>query len=353
MKKIPVCFAADDQYAPMAAACMLSILENSVGDYDYEFYILATKLSENVRGALAATIAPFDNARLSIVNPFDFIDENDKLANDVVTKYNLHNIPYYYRIFIPYMLQNKYEKVLYLDADIICIGNIAELYEMDMDGMPIAAALDVGMIPSLMRNEQFQFMNRTIYWQDYVSDELKLDNGFMNYFNSGVLLFNPKAFVNQGYYRTMFEILRNHGTFLFPDQDLLNATCCERYKKIPLCWNANRILDGEFDLLPDYIAGDYAAGQDVPKILHFAGKDRPWITPGASKYSAIWWKYVRKTPFYENIIYKYIAEASKALIDSDKNKKKYKKYRLLAALLPIKKFRKKREKYKQIIKPCL
>ena len=56
---------------------------------------------------------------------------------------SLHlSIETYYRLFIPLILP-QYEKVLYLDSDMIILADVADLYNENISGFPVGAALDV------------------------------------------------------------------------------------------------------------------------------------------------------------------------------------------------------------------
>ena len=60
----------------------------------------------------------------------------------------------------------------------------------------------------------------------------------------------------------------------------------------------------------DYYENQYLKAYNSPKILHYCGHEKPWTHPHYTK-SYIWWEYARKTPFYEQIIYKNIKNENK------------------------------------------
>ena len=40
-----------------------------------------------------------------------------------------------------------------------------------------------------------------------------------------------------------------------------------------------------------------------PKIIHYAGPDKPWNDPNTD-YAGLFWKYARESKYYESIIYR-------------------------------------------------
>src|SRR5690606_16733191 len=48
----------------------------------------------------------------------------------------------YYRLFFPFLIPADIKKLLYIDTDVLVVGDLAELYRMDTDGYPVAAVYD-------------------------------------------------------------------------------------------------------------------------------------------------------------------------------------------------------------------
>ncbi len=86
----------------------------------------------------------------------------------------------FYRFLIQSVMPD-YDKVLYLDGDIVIQGDVAELYDTDVRGKMLGAVLDVdfasqinGFAPGMMK---------------YAVKTLKLEDPY-RYFQAGVLLLN-------------------------------------------------------------------------------------------------------------------------------------------------------------------
>src|SRR5690349_2559637 len=74
----------------------------------------------------------------------------------------------YYRLFFPLLVPKEVTRILYLDTDIVVVGDLRELYQTDLGDYPLAAVYDnyVKTAPQL-----------GIYEEE-------------NYFNSGMMLMN-------------------------------------------------------------------------------------------------------------------------------------------------------------------
>lgn len=62
---------------------------------------------------------------------------------------------------------------------------------------------------------------------------------------------------------------------------------------------------------PSYIQEEYKKAHSNPKLIHYAGFMKPWFNP-TEDYAHYFWYYLRKTPFYEELIYKMYQRASKS-----------------------------------------
>ena len=77
--------------------------------------------------------------------------------------------------------------MLYLDSDLICLRDIADLYRVDIGGNLLGAVRDVEY--ARIYNENCEIKGYRV--KDYCDDILKLKD-YTHYFNSGVLGFNIK-----------------------------------------------------------------------------------------------------------------------------------------------------------------
>ena len=135
LKEIPIFFAIDDGYTKFLAVAIQSLIENASKDYKYLIKVLHT----NVQKEHMEQIKKYENQNVSI----EFVDLKyyiEKVKDKLYTRDYYTNTTYF-RLFLP-ELYPQYDKVLYLDSDIIVLGDISELYNTDMGTNLVAAAPD-------------------------------------------------------------------------------------------------------------------------------------------------------------------------------------------------------------------
>ncbi len=103
------------------------------------------------------------------------------------------------------------DRILYLDADVLCRGDFQDLYYRDIEDVEIAGVPDR-------------------YGKWFFGNILKHD-----YLNSGVLLMNMKNIRNSGLFAKCRDMCRDKKMFM-PDQSALNKLAIKR--KIPAKYNA-------------------------------------------------------------------------------------------------------------------
>ena len=135
LKEIPIFFAIDDQYIPFLAVALKSLIENANKDYKYLIKVLHTNVQEDHM----KQIRKYENENVNI----EFVDLSyyiERVQDKLYTRDYYTNTTYF-RLFLP-ELYPQYDKVLYLDSDIIVLGDISELYNTDMGTNLVAAAPD-------------------------------------------------------------------------------------------------------------------------------------------------------------------------------------------------------------------
>lgn len=267
-KIIPIFFAADENYAPYLATALHSLLENANKEFHYQIHVLHAGMdceSENVK-----KLEAYNSEKVTL----SFVDV-EKQMQDV--KENLHLRDYYtgatyYRIFIANMFP-QYDKALYLDSDILLLGDVSELYATEL-GENLVGAVPDGAVASV---SEFAL---------YTKEALGIS--FEKYFNAGVLLMNLKAFREYGFYQKFCALLKEYKFTVAQDQDYLNVICKDKVEYLGEEWN--RMPLGMVD-----------KGERAPKLIHYNLTMKPWHYRGVT-YEEYFWAYAKKTAFYENIL---------------------------------------------------
>ena len=264
---VKVVFAVDDRYIPFLAVAIESLVEHSSKDNYYLIKILHTDVSsENKK-----KIEKYKADNISI----EFVDLNyylQKVKDKLYTRDYYTNTTYF-RLFLP-ELYPQYNKVLYLDSDIVILDDIANLYNINMGDNLVAAAPD----DIIQSNKVFQ---------DYVEKVVGVSD-YKHYFNAGVLLMNLDQLRKFNFQEKFVYLLSTIKFSVAQDQDYLNRLCKGRVKLLSVAW----------DRMP--IPNDKIKDEDI-KILHFNFACKPWHFEDVL-YKEFFWEYAKKTEFYNDII---------------------------------------------------
>ena len=287
---IPVVLAADDAYVPMLDTTVYSMLKNASKDYHYDVIVLGRGIAQDRRTVMEKFLtSEFSNVTLRFVEVGYLVEHYDLRTN------NAHiGIETYYRFLVQGLLP-FYDKVLYLDSDLIVEGDISELYSLDLGDCLLAAAHDIDYLGNLNLKDGKRLK--------YSRDVLGMSDPY-GYFQAGVLLLNTRALRD---FCSVEDWLRavSDSKYIYDDQDVLNARCQGRVRYLPYEWNSMIDCGGRvaslFSVAPveDYEA--YLCSRKDPKVVHYAGVDKPWKDPRCDE-SVRYWSYARETPFYEELV---------------------------------------------------
>lgn len=186
-------------------------------------------------------------------------------------------------------------RCLFLDADTLVMGDVAELLDLDMEGFPLGACTGLAQVPRPRTDvKRKRIADR--------SDALGFMPGRGNYFNSGMLVMDCDA-VRERFpnWKSLADIdrLRPHGPISAgPDQDRLNEFFYGHWFPIPVKWNLPTgtrrhifINHRRYRDAPDGLRRQMREAVEDPMIWHYMGRKKPW-----KKYwhGQILWQLVRR-----------------------------------------------------------
>ena len=267
-KTIPIFFAVDDGYVPYLAVTLQSMLKNASKSYNYEIRILYTNISEENK----QKILKYENKKVTI----EFVDLNlylDELQDKFYTRDYYTNTTYY-RLFIP-NLYPQYEKVLYLDCDIVVLGDISKLYNVDLEDNLIGAA-------------HCEVMGLFKEFSEYAEKVVGMKS-YKDYINAGILLMNLSEMRKIDFQSKFIYLLENIKFSVAQDQDYINRMCKGRIKYIDSSW--------EVEPHPT----DFPRKEKDLNIIHYLLIYKPWHFDNVL-YQEYFWEYAKQTEFYEQIL---------------------------------------------------
>lgn len=294
---IPIVFSSSDYFAPMCSTAIQSIIDSSTPEHLYDIVVLHTEISKPRQKLIQLQSQNHPNISIRFYN-----------TSQVVNQYNLKSnghigIETYYRFLIQDILA-CYDKVIYLDSDLICLHDIADLFEINIDGFLLAAARD----PDLAG--QMNMDSSTLL---YLTKTLKMKDPY-KYFQAGVLLLNTKMLRS---FHAMHEWLNFASTqYRYSDQDILNEHCEGHVKYFNMKWNMltncnSYRVEVTIENAPASIKSEYRQARKNPFIIHYAGFQKPWNCPTCD-FLEYYWIFAKETPFYEQLLISYISPQSLA-----------------------------------------
>ena len=266
LEVIPIFFAVDDGYIPFLAVALESLIDNASKEYYYSIKILYTNINEENKRKINKYKC--ENVNIEFVDLNYYIEKvKDKLyTRDYYTKTT------YFRLFIP-NLYPQYNKAIYLDSDIVVLGDISELYNQEIENNLVAAAPD-------------DVIQNTKVFQEYAEKVVGVAD-YRNYFNAGILLMNLDEFRKFKFQEKFLYLLETIKFTVAQDQDYLNRLSKGKVKIIDKAWDKMPIANDNFD-------------ENNLKIIHYNLAYKPWHYDNI-KYKEYFWKYAKETEYYDDI----------------------------------------------------
>lgn len=264
-----VAFGVDEKYLHPMAVTIASIVESNPG-------------LELVFHVFIARISPASRTRLEQLEHLcgrpvhlHLVDELAEIKDPGGGKGQAHiSKAAYIRLLIPEALQDVTERVLYLDADILCTGEISELPQLDLGASIAAVVRDAGARSKRAGLERKGF-------------------ALADYFNSGVLYIDIPRWIASGISERALEKIVDPALNLrYSDQDALNIVLDGQACFIDRGWNHQYGLTGKLK--------KGKAEMDVPpstRFVHFIGPMKPWRNWNPHQSKELFLKYQALTPW--------------------------------------------------------
>ena len=266
-REIPIFFSTDDNYLPFLDVAISSIIDNASTDYIYRIIVLNTGL--NKEGTERIKRRENDGFKI------DFVDISSELESIKAKFKDVYHfsVVTYYRLFIASLFP-QYDKVLYIDCDLVVLGDISKLYNVELWENILGACPE-------------QYVQNTKEFRKYAELALGVDPD--SYINAGVLLMNLKAYRKNKIEERFIDLISEYDfDLLDPDQAYLNYLCAGKIHMLPNGWNKEPMplpLEGE------------------KNIVHYALYKKPWQYDDVMD-GEYFWHYAKLSPFYGEILKK-------------------------------------------------
>lgn len=266
--EIDIALGFDANYAPHAAAVIASVVAHAPGAR-FRFIVLHCGIGRALQ------------ARLEMAAPgmrFVWVEVGDEdlppfADRDHFTRATL------FRLGLEKLAPADCHRVVYLDADIAVLDDVRTLWTVDLKGNPVGAAIDAFVDPARFAG----------LW--------KLPSG-PDYFNAGILVIDLDMVRAEGLFTAAADFVARNNPEL-NDQCALNWACWGRWTRFGVEWNAQRHM-----AIPSLIADlseDKRLNGRMPKIIHFTGPEKPWLSQGYHPWAWAYWQGLHRTSFARDV----------------------------------------------------
>lgn len=238
--------------------------------------ILSNKISEKNKYKLKLLLNEFFE--------IEFFECNSLVCNYKKFIHNSRlNETVFARLYVIKLFE-KFDKVLYLDSDVIFNDSIDKIFQIGFD-KPIFVVPDIFIET---------FRNISSEMGMYLEKDLGLTDQD-RYFNSGVIMFDIQKCQKYRDFTELADLLISR-TFVWEDQDVLNKFFARNFSVCDYRWNLIWLQNNSMqaELMKNE---QYRLAYKNPAIIHYAGGALPIKCP-RSRFGGIWWKNARHTPFY-------------------------------------------------------
>ncbi len=288
---VPIVLSANDKFAPYLDVMIRSIVANASPIRQYDIIVLFNDISEKNRSLITMAARGKENISIRFIRVCEYFDSEKLFVDQHLS------VETYYRLIIPEIMPD-YHKILYLDCDMVVNHDVAELFDMNLEGCIIGAAKDIDVAGqvNLKQND----------WGSYAVKRLGLDKPY-DYFQAGVLVMDLDMLRETATSEEMIQ-LASSASWRCHDQDVLNMICKNRVHNIPQQWNAlmsweepGRSRMQIMKMAPRALYEEYMGARKAPYMIHYAGYQKPWDVVDCDL-AEYFWEYAKLSPYYPMLL---------------------------------------------------
>lgn len=289
MNFLPIVFTCDDAYFKYANVVITSIIHNQNRNCRYEINVLSEFISNENMMLARKQLESHSNFTINFVILKDF-DSSKFFLNSYMS------ISTYYRFYIP-QLFSRYDRILYLDSDLIVDADISDFASLDFDDKLAICCPSPFIRNKVLKGDDEKFS------LNYFTHVLKMPDP-LQYFNAGVMLYNVKKMNEIDITTKLFEALEDIKEPFLQDQDILNSVLSNN--------GGVKLISSKYNMTRTFVITDKRLFLERLKeifriskknnwffIYHYVGKDKPWMTKRSD--GLLFVKYAKMSPFYKQI----------------------------------------------------
>ncbi len=280
IQNVSICFATDNNYATCLKVALFSLLTNRKRSFFYDILILHSQLSTENQDSLLSLISNDAGVSIRFV---DITEETEAIKYDVGSYLTVATL---YRLLLFSDKFADYDRILYLDCDVIVEGDISELFFEDMQGKALAAVPEASFRQlSYSKKAVFLDFNKPFNIDNYRTGALRMKYP-ENYVNAGVLLLDLQRCRELYSFDEVVGILSKHHYF-YNDQDVINILFGEELKPLDVEWNYLTAIESFCMKRPEIYGLMFEdVKRSKPRLIHYVSSFKPWNSecPLADRY---------------------------------------------------------------------
>lgn len=253
---------------------LCSLYENNKG-LKMIVHLLIDHLSQESKDIISSLSERYGNKAIFYTIDSKLLD--DIQLNDIqLNGKQMYSIATYYRMFLPSLLPQNIDRILYLDCDIIVMQNVSELFNLNMDEFGVAAVKDASPYDSYHRHKMGLGLQHSA-------------------FCAGMMMINLKYWRENNSQQKLLEYATHQWEKVYmQDQDALNYVFRNHWLQLSYKWGKTPLSIVPIDYSQKwYDIYDYVVN---PCIFHYAAHTKPWLDvwfPDRKYY----WKYLTLSGF--------------------------------------------------------
>ncbi len=275
-----IVFSADAAYIPLTSVAIQSIIETSNSSNKYDLIVIHCGISNTLQKTIMKMADDYEYISIRFYDISDIFRErkfytaNRKSFSDSA----------YYRLAIPYILEDSYSKAVYLDGDMIIQDDLYNIFSNDVGNNLIGAIKDYwGICNCYIPGDPRRKYRESIGLTDIDS-----------YIISSTLLFNLKLFKETYSLEYVLDLSSGYN-WMQHDQDVINILCKDSIHYLSPIWGFMTDY-GNNHYLPMHLQDELAVVEN-PIIFHYGGRRKP-TTSAYVDNDIAFWRVAQNTPYF-------------------------------------------------------
>ena len=277
---IPISYSPDNMYSTLCYTSMLSVLDSkSISSFVLFFILIPNDFTENNIRFLESLYEQYDYFNIS------FIKMDDRWKKAFSSNYL--TIQTYYRYSLGELI--KYlDKIIYLDADTICLKDLLDFYHLNFKGKLLLGRL---LKTNIIDNKEYYSINCGILLLNLKEmRKMKIEEQILNILNNGF-----------GHNKIQGKIINEFTDVKMADQAIINGYFYKYIGLFPPKYNGKRYFNYNITVQYNNNSGNLYDNNYLyfsfkyPSIKHYPGP-KPNLF-----YTEEWEYFARKSKYFQKI----------------------------------------------------